>query len=58
MSQHSRYNMEVDGIRLDANNEEFMQALVLAQSTDKISILPGRLAECKWEPTTAEPEEP
>ena len=50
--------MEVDGIRLDANNEEFMQALVLAQSTDKISILPDNLAECKWKPTTAEPEEP
>lgn len=37
--------MEVDGIRLDANNEEFMQALVLAQSTDKISILLGRPAQ-------------
>ena len=39
--------MEVDGIRLDPNNEEFMLALVLAQSTDKNLYITGKAGSGK-----------
>ena len=39
--------MEVDGIRLDPNNEEFMEALALAQATDKNLYITGKAGSGK-----------
>ena len=40
-------NMEVDGIVLDSTNYEFMQALAIAQSTDKNLYLTGKAGSGK-----------
>lgn len=47
MSTQNRYNMEVDGIRLDPNNEEFMKALALAQATGKNLYITGKAGSGK-----------
>lgn len=47
MSTSSQYNMEVDGIRLDPNNYEFMQALAIAQATNNNLYLTGKAGSGK-----------
>lgn len=47
MSTSSQYNMEVDGIRLDPNNYEFMQALAIAQATKNNLYLTGKAGSGK-----------
>ena len=39
--------MEVDGIRLDPNNYEFMQALAIAQATNNNLYLTGKAGSGK-----------
>ena len=47
MSTLSQYNLEVDGIRLDPNNYEFMQALAIAQATNNNLYLTGKAGSGK-----------
>lgn len=47
MSTVSQYNLEVDGIHLDPNNYEFMQALAIAQATNNNLYLTGKAGSGK-----------
>ena len=39
--------MEVDGIRLDPNNDQFLLAVALAQATDKNLYITGKAGSGK-----------